>query len=275
MTSVPFPAPDSFIDVAFARRLELNEMLAPLDYVRLQQSLHPELGFAWKEIAGGYAFFAGDGSPLNQAVGLGLHGAVLAAEFDAVEDYFRSRNSPAQLVLSPLADASLMQMAAERGYSVTEFNSVLYLRIPQGYKAPPTSLQIERVTASDSLAWAKILIEGFEAVGIFSSDVFEPYATLPNAICFLARSEGTVIAGAAGTVYPEHGVAAMFGAATLPAYRGRGAQTALLQARLQAASFAGCNLAVICTQPGSGSQRNAERQGFRVGYTKVVMVRNF
>lgn len=250
-------------------------MFAPLDYVRLQLSLHPELGFAWREIAGGYAFYAGEDSPLNQAVGLGLHGPVLASEFEAFEEFFRSRNSPAQLVLSPLADVSLMQMASERGYRVTEFNSVLYLRIPQGYKAMSSPLQVERVTAKDSQAWAEILIEGFEAVGIFSSDLFEPYATLPNATCFLVRLEGTVIAGAAGTVYPEHGVAAMFGAATLPAFRGRGAQTALLQARLQAASHAGCDLAVICTQPGSGSQRNAERQGFRVAYTKVVMVRAF
>lgn len=29
------------------------------------------------------------------------------------------------------------------------------------------------------------------------------------------------------------------------------------------------------TTPGSGSQRNAERQGFHVAYTKVVLVREW
>ncbi len=37
----------------------------------------------------------------------------------------------------------------------------------------------------------------------------------------------------------------------------------------------GCEYAVVSTQPGSGSQRNMERRGFRVAYTKVVMTREW
>ncbi len=44
-------------------------------------------------------------------------------------------------------------------------------------------------------------------------------------------------------------------------------------ARLAEARKAGCDLAVICTQPGSGSQRNAERQGFQVVYARTMMVK--
>jgi GNAT superfamily N-acetyltransferase len=272
----PFRTPETFVDVAFSRRLELNEMLGPLDYVQLQRKSHPDLGFAWQEIAGGFAFYAMENSPLNQAVGLGLHGPVTSAEFDAFEEFFRSRNSPAQLVLSPLADVSLMQLAGERGYKVTEFNSVLYNRVPRGYQATQhPELHIERVQPKDSQRWAEVLIAGFEGQGVFPTDLFAPYALMPHSISYMAWLDGIPVAGAGGAVYPDRGVAAMFGAATLPDYRGRGAQNALLQVRLQAAAEAGCELAVICTQPGSGSQRNAERQGFRVAYTKVVMVRAF
>jgi hypothetical protein len=31
----------------------------------------------------------------------------------------------------------------------------------------------------------------------------------------------------------------------------------------------GCDLAMVCTEPGSGSQRNAERQGFQIAYTRI------
>jgi len=43
--------------------------------------------------------------------------------------------------------------------------------------------------------------------------------------------------------------------------------------RLHEAALAGCEYAVVSTQPGSGSQSNMERRGFRVAYTNVVMMR--
>ena len=73
---------------------------------------------------------------------------------------------------------------------------------------------------------------------------------------------------------PEHRVFALCGAGTLAAFRGRGLQTALLQARMSAALQAGCEYAVVVTQGGSSSQRNAERLGFRVAYSKVTVIKN-
>ncbi len=45
--------------------------------------------------------------------------------------------------------------------------------------------------------------------------------------------------------------------------------------RLDYAAAAGCQLATMGALPGSTSQRNAERLGFRVAYTKLVLVREF
>ena len=50
-------------------------------------------------------------------------------------------------------------------------------------------------------------------------------------------------------------------------------QTALLHTRLARAAAAGCDLAVMTTQPGSKSQQNAERQGFGLLYVRAVLVR--
>jgi hypothetical protein len=49
-------------------------------------------------------------------------------------------------------------------------------------------------------------------------------------------------------------------------------QTALVRARLAVAAAARCDLATLNADPGSGSQRNAERQGFRVVYTRALLV---
>ena len=51
--------------------------------------------------------------------------------------------------------------------------------------------------------------------------------------------------------------------------RRRGLQGALLQERMRYAFEHGCDLAMMVAQAGSESQRNAERKGFRVAYTRI------
>ena len=70
------------------------------------------------------------------------------------------------------------------------------------------------------------------------------------------------------------GVAQLAGAATTPAHRRHGVQTALLAARLEDAKAAGCDIAVIVTQPGSKSQQNAQRRGFHLLYTRATLVKH-
>jgi GNAT superfamily N-acetyltransferase len=66
----------------------------------------------------------------------------------------------------------------------------------------------------------------------------------------------------------HQGVALFAGAATVPEMRRRGLQTALLAERLRYARLQGCDLAMMVAETGSNSQRNAERQGFRIAYTR-------
>ncbi len=267
---------ENFIDATVSRRLELNEMLAPLDYVKIQQQRRPELGATYREIAGGIAYFAGEGSPLNQAVGMGLHGSVSREEFDEFESFYRERNSPAQIVLSPYADLSLLGFVRDRGYRLTEFNSVMVCRLAEfNPQFAPEGVRVQRVTPESARSWAEVLVEGFSEFGVLPPDLFEPYGLLPHGLNFLAYVDGEIAGGGSGTFYPEHGLAAIFGAATLPRFRRRGVQNALFQARLQSAKAAACEIAVVCTQPASGSQRNAERNGFRLAYTKTVLIRNW
>ena len=59
------------------------------------------------------------------------------------------------------------------------------------------------------------------------------------------------------------------GAATVPELRRRGLQSALLQERMRYAFRHNCDLAMMVAEAGSNSQRNAERTGFRVAYTRM------
>jgi len=61
--------------------------------------------------------------------------------------------------------------------------------------------------------------------------------------CFVAELEGQMVG--TGAMAMHGGVALLAGASTLPAFRGRGAQTALLETRLSYAADHGCDLAMM------------------------------
>ena len=88
-----------------------------------------------------------------------------------------------------------------------------------------------------------------------------------KAVNFVAGRDGVAIA--TGSLVIHERVALLAVASTLPAGRGLGAQGLLLAARLAAARRRGCDIAMMVASPGSTSQRNAERSGFRVAYTRT------
>ena len=88
-----------------------------------------------------------------------------------------------------------------------------------------------------------------------------------KSLTFLAALDDQPIAAGALSIAGD--VALLAGASTIPSARRQGAQLALLEARLRYAATQGCTVAMMVTQPGSGSQRNAERHGFRIAYTRT------
>jgi GNAT superfamily N-acetyltransferase len=267
--------PSDFVDLEFARRLEMAETAAP-DWVEAQRRHDPSRPIAAENIAGGVAFFGGPTYPANQIVGMGLYDEVTSEDVDRVEHFYSSRGVPSTIVVSPLADPAFLALLGQRGYRVAEFNSVLIRRVGADEPfTPPAGVAVERVSDNTEGLWARAIAQGFSDIVPVSEDVFAGFATLPRALNFLAWIDGTVVGGCCGRVIPEARIAALYGSATLLEFRRRGVQSALIARRLHEAALAGCEYAVVSTQPGSGSQRNMERRGFRVAYTKVVMVREW
>ena len=139
-------------------------------------------------------------------------------------------------------------------------------------EAPPSGVNIRRAAPDEAKLWTKTVAQGFaehHPVTPSILDVMEGF--FPAAHCFIALVDGTIAGGAALSV--REGVCGLFGASTLPEFRGRGVQAALLKARLESAAAQGCDVAVSIAQPGSTSHRNIERQGFRVAYTRTKLIR--
>ena len=267
-----------FIDIAMTRKLESVEEMGGAGFAETLGKRRPEIGCVVEKIAGGHAAFAGVGSPVSHILGAGLGGEVTKDEFDRIEDFYFSRGSGVEVVAAPLADRSLMQHLRERGYTHSEWNSVLFQPLSEVPRAPdpPAALEIRAVRPEELDAWAHLLARCFaeDAEGIaMLADLFQTTASVPDAFALIALWEGKPAGGAGGMVVRQHNVAGLYGAGTLPEFRNRGIQTALLHHRMRLAQGAGCEMAVVIAVPGTISERNAIRCGFRLAYTKAAFQR--
>jgi len=266
-----------FVDRALARRLESAEELPQVHHAEWCQKNQPSVGAAVEEIAGGHMIFAGLGSPIGRAVGMGFAAPVTASEMDRLEHFYFSRGAPSQTDYCPLSDPSLLELTKQRGYGVFELNNVLVRRLDPAEKFPaPSGFTIRAGKPEEALAFSDILRRCFfptggEPAGL--GDMLSPMFAFPGSMTFVAEIDGQLIATAAGLIIPEHKIVGLYGAGTLNDYRGRGLQTAMLQRRMQAAAEAGCEYAVIVTLGGTTSQRNAERLGFTVAYSKATLIK--
>ncbi len=266
-----------FVDKALARRFEACEEMPQVLYARVFQKTRPEIGAAEEEICGGHMIFAGLGSPIGRATGAGLDREFTTDDLDRVEQFYRSYHAPSQVDLCPLHDAAVFEMFKQRGYRIAELNNVLYRHLDPAESFPDSSAgcTIRRGRPEEARELGGIVERAFFPEGAPEAfqDLLTPLYQMEGALTFAASIEGKPAACGAGLVIPEHRIFAICGAGTALEFRGRGLQTALLHARLAAAAEAGCEYAVVVTQGGSASQRNCERLGFRVAYSKVTVLK--
>jgi GNAT superfamily N-acetyltransferase len=246
-------------DLGLARRLEAAEAANAFSLARAA-------GFETEAIAGGCAVFAGLDSPMTHALGCGLSGPVNAGEIERLEEFFFARGSDCLIDLCPMADSGLVQAVMDRGYSIIEFNNLMVRRLSTADgEWNCGSFQLELVVETTRKEWLELVAESFEA----------PLEVLENIPVYgdvLMAHLGGKPAAAAG-MSSEAGVALLSGDATLPVSRGLGLQGVLIRERIARAARAGCDLAMACVLPGSGSHRNYERAGFQLVYMRVNVKR--
>ena len=263
------------LSLELAREIELAEAEAAVACAERLVAAHGNGAGAIASVAGGYAVYCGANSPVTQAVGLGLNGAVSKEEFDRLEEFYFSRKEMVRVETCPMVDGSLIEQYRERGYHVSEFSNVMVRPVEKSAAgALPDGMEIRKVGDGEIDLWTLTVAQGFAEHFPVTQEILSVmrlFADGKNTECFFARVDGKIAGGA--TLALRGRIAGLFGASTLPAFRNRGVQTALLHARMQRAAEQGCELAMSLALPGSASQRNITRRGFRTLYTRVKFER--
>ena len=272
-----------FCDIALAERIERAEVGLIAGAGEAARRRLPEAGGFAIPVAGGLAAFAEEGSPLNKVAGLGFGGVPGPAALDEIERAFAARGAPVQVELAHLADPAIGALLTGRGYRLVSFENVLGLAIT-GTPEPvtPPGIVVRRSGDEEFESWIDVVVDGFahpDSQGVPSREDFprdviagaERDVAAAGVVRYAAWREGVMAGG--GSFRAAEGIAQLTGAATAPAHRRRGVQTALLSARLADAAAAGCDIAVVTTQPGSKSQQNVQRRGFDLLYTRAVLVK--
>ena len=268
------------VDSELASRLERTEGLASARFIEARQRQSTDLATApaWIEVGGAFVLFDGVDSPLTQSFGLGMRGAVTAHEFEQIENFFHERNAPVFLEVSPLASPETLTLLNERGYQPAEYTSVMCCRIGPTSSLPKSknsAIHVRRMEATESELFAQTSASGWTDDPQFREMILgfgRTFSSTQGTTAMFAEIDDKPIA--TGLVFIDNGVALLAGASTMPAARNQGAQFALLEARLQFAITHGCELAMMCALPGSPSQRNAQRNGFQIAYTRTKWRRN-
>ena len=265
------------LSLELAREIELAEAEAAIACAERLSAAHGNGAGAVALVGGGYAVYCGANSPVTQAVGLGLNGVVSKEEFDRLEEFYFMRNEPVRVETCPMADGSLIEEYRERGYHVSEFSNVMVRPAEKAAAAAlPAGIEVQKAAEGEIDLWTLTVAQGFaEHFPVTQEllDIMRMFAEGKNTECYFARVDGRIAGGA--TLALRGRIAGLFGASTLPAFRNRGVQTALLEARMQRAAERGCELAMSIALPGSASQRNITRRGFRTLYTRVKFERGF
>ena len=200
-------------------------------------------------------------------------GDVTDAELEEIEAYFLDLGADVNHELSPHVDNGLCRRLCDRGYRPVESANILYQPVDAGRILPHVSnptIHCRLLGEGEERLWATISTEGWREFGNMDAMLSEvaAIAGVPQDMhLFVAELQGTPVAAAAVCVCQN--VLNLAGASTIPGARRRGAQQALLDARLGFGVKTGCDLVVMGALPGSESQRNAERQVFRVAYTRT------
>ncbi|MBW0448301.1 GNAT family N-acetyltransferase [bacterium M00.F.Ca.ET.228.01.1.1] len=267
----------------FARVLESTEAQHLARQVETYRKLTNQREAKVVAVSGAVAAFTTHafGRKLNHVTGLGMDAPIDSATLVELEAAYFAQGMNIEIDVCPHADSSVLAALSVRNYHVNAFSNTYACVLSSFHPDKPVGyIQI----VSDRTVIEHLFLSN--SITGFSAQVSpRPYALLEalariataraDTRLFAAKVDGEIAGTAAMSIIPTllGPTAHLYIASTVPQYRCRGVQVALLQARLRAARDAGCVAATVTTRPGSTSARNAERAGLMLAYTKSTFVK--
>jgi GNAT superfamily N-acetyltransferase len=216
----------------------------------------------------------------NRVVGLGLAEPVSARLLGIVTEFYWSYGiTEAALALAPSAlpsdwgricpelnispaEATTVKLARETG-PARERAAEHLARLDAGLRLGP----VESGQAGEFAQAKSAAFLGAAGSGAYQVDTSYGLIGRPGWQSFAVFDGATIVAAA--SLHVVGNVGHLFGGGTLPAYRGRGAQSALIAARVEAAWDAGCDWVMAEAAAGDNpSLRNLGRAGLRRCYER-------
>jgi len=181
-----------------------------------------------------------------------------------VLETFAAVGAPSPSLITGHPTAMLQDQLHLMGYAPAGRRPLAAIDLPMASGADDGEdggLQAREIEADELRLFLDVLAAGYASPKAVSDFLLAEHSTARVRRFLAWRGDQAVAAGAMSL---HHGVAVLGGAATVPAARGLGAQTALLQFRLRMAEVAGCVAATATAAPDSPSSRNLAQAGFTV-----------
>jgi GNAT superfamily N-acetyltransferase len=246
-----------FVDELLVRRLEAQNRWF---YAGLSSEPH-----AYLDLGETFAFFAGEGSPHTLGAG-----AFTDEELWKIQRFYRGRAQHWQALTTPFTGVDSLQSLLRLGAVPDQWENV-YLR-PTSEPLPalelPPQLEVREAKAEEVGLWANHCTLAYfgEMVSPAAKDFLRLMGQATNFRRYFAFWDGRPAAVASLTL--GLGVGYLGDMRTLPEFRARGIQTALIHHRLRAAQ-AEADVVLVGTAPGNASSRNVVRAGFQIAYSQL------
>jgi GNAT superfamily N-acetyltransferase len=251
--------------------IEAIEQAACADmYAAAPANVADKLGLAYCRIDDGLLLINRrlDNLVFNRLVGFGVKMPVREASIDQAIRAFQGAGIHSWVIQVAPGTAVLSRVLAARGFSQHPRTWAKFVRPPEPIAVAPTDLTVREIGCEEADCFGAVAAEGF-GLPRDAADWVAAIVGRPRWRCFLAIDGTQAVAGGAAFI---DGKSAWLGlGATVPSHRGRGAQSALLTARLTATAGA----EVVTTETGvplngeaSPSYNNIQRAGFKLAYQR-------
>lgn len=206
----------------------------------------------------------------NRVPGLGLDNLPGVNVLNQIKDFYKTnKNIYALQIVPSLITNELKQLLQKQGFKFKK-NWVRFYRDVSPIENVKTNLAVKEIGKEHALEFAKIVNGAFgfplELNGLFTSII-----PSENWSFYIAFDENKPVS--TGSVFFSGDTAWISFAATMPEYRGRGAQAALLSVRIDEARQRGCKWISVETAEDTSehdapSYRNMLKYGFRLLYKR-------
>lgn len=274
-----------FASIELATRIERAERGLTEAVGRAVVARHVHFSAFVERVSEGIAVFVQPASPMNKMIGVGFGALPDDDKLSSIEARFKKREAPLQVEVSTMANPAFAATLSRRGYVLEGFENVLAMTLEAGADPPDesTAIDVAPMRPDEGDLFLDVAVKGFlslDAQGVQPAPlpeeesmkrVLKDFTDVAGFHRYIARVGGEV-AGVASLRIDE-GIAQLCGAATLPAFRRRGVQSALLRRRLDDARREGCDIATMTVQAGSKSHENGQKRGFATMYPRALMVK--